>query len=155
MPLKDVVKVSRKTFFNPSGWLGYDMLKSQFRISWSVIKNLYSPPSLTREETFEQATQRFKLADEQVQSVSRNFLIYSIAFAVFGLATMLFSVYLLFHHGTFAGFMIGVATTAVFLAYAFRYSFWRFEIKHRKLGCTFEEWLRGKPLKKEDTHHVD
>jgi len=28
MALKDVVKVSRKTFFNPRAWVGYDQVKT-------------------------------------------------------------------------------------------------------------------------------
>ncbi len=150
MPLKDTVKVSRKTFFNPSGWLGYEMLKTQFKISWSVIKNLYTPPAAGRTETFEQATERFNLTDKQVESISKKFLEYTIIFVICGILTFLFSAYLLFRHASFAGLIIGIATTAVFFAYAFRYSFWRFEIKHRRLGCTFEEWWNGKPMNKED-----
>ncbi|HSW69045.1 MAG TPA: type IVB secretion system protein IcmV [Gammaproteobacteria bacterium] len=153
MPLKDVVKVSRKTFFNPRGWLGYDMLKTQFKTSWEVIKNLYSPPQAGTPETFENASSRFKLTDTQLAAISKNFRMYTIIFVSCAVLTFLFSFYLLFTHGTFAGFVIGISTTAVFLAYAFRYSFWRFEITHRKLGCTFKEWWSGKPLSKEDTRH--
>ncbi len=148
MPLKDVVKVSRKTFFNPSGWLGYDMLKTQFTTSWAVLKNLYTVPGttpVTQAETFEQAAERFKLSDEQLSKTAFNFLIYSSIFVVCAVITVIFSIYLLVHHATFAGFVLGLATTAVFGAYAFRFSFWRFQIKHRKLGCTFQEWLSGKP----------
>jgi|SRR5579872_2369813 len=151
MPLKDALKVSRKTFFNPSGWLGYGMLKNQFSMSWQMTKGLFTTPVPGREETFEQAKERFNLTDEQLNEISKNFLIYVVIFTTCGAVTLLFSLYLLFFHGTFAGFLLGISTTAVFLSYAFRYSFWRFEVKHRKLGCTFEEWMQGKP--KEDTRH--
>ncbi len=145
MALKDAVKVTRKTFLNPSGWLGYDMLKSQFVTTWAVIKDLYSPPVAGREETFEQATQRFNLTDEQLNQVAKNFLVNIIIFVTCAVITLLFSLYLLVHHGSFAGMIIGLGATAIFLAYAFRFSFWRFEIKHRKLGCTFDEWWQNKP----------
>lgn len=147
MPLKDAVKVTRKTFFNPTGWLGYDMLANQSRVLWSLVRGLFVLPEAGRAETFEQATERFKLSDEQINEVSRNFLIYTIIFTTCGVITFLFSLYLLFFRGTFAGLLIGLATMAVFFSYAFRYSFWRFEIRHRKLGATFQEWLHNKPKK--------
>lgn len=155
MALKDALKVSRKTFFNPTGWLGYDMLKTQFSTNWQIIKNLYSPAETGRQETFEQAKQRFNLTDQQVDQISRNFKLYILIFMTCGLITILFSFYLLFFLGAFAGFILGIVTSTVFFAFAFRYSFWRFEMKHRKLGCTFDEWLRGKPSSSEDTRHVD
>ena len=153
MALKDAVKISRKTFFNPRGWLGYDMLKTQFTTSWSVIKNLCTLPVATRTETFEQAQQRFQLSEEQLDDISKKFWIFVWVLNAFGVFSFLFSVYLLVRYGTFAGFVLGVATAAIFFAYAFRYSFWRFEIKHRKLGCTFKEWLAGKPSSHEGAGH--
>jgi len=147
MPLKDAVKISRKTFFNPTGWFGYEMLATQSRIIWNLVKGLFVLPETGRTETFEQATERFKLSDEQINEMSRNFRIYTIIFTACGVITLLFSFYLLVFQGTFAGLLIGLATAAVFFAYAFRYSFWRFEITHRKLGATFQEWLHDKPKK--------
>ena len=142
--VKDVFKVSRKTFFNPSGWLGYGMLKAQFVSSWRILKSIFTLPVPTRTETFSEAATRFNLTEEQIQKTASNFFLYSLILTVCGVITIGFSVYLLFHHGTFAGFILGMATTALFFAYAFRFSFWRFQIQQRKLGCTFKEWLSGK-----------
>lgn len=144
MPLKDVVKVSRKTFFNPLGWLGYDMLKAQLRLSKDVLKESFTPPEATRKETFEEAMQRLNLNDEDVEQTAKRFFMFSIIFVVGGAATLGFSLYLLLNVGTFAGFILGIVSAILFGVYAFRYNFWYFQIKHRKLGCTFEEWRNGK-----------
>ncbi len=154
MALKDVVKISRKTFFNPTGWLGYDSLGAQFRSSWQILKDMFTTPTAGNTETFEQAQQRFNLTEEQIQHISKQFSLFTYILVACGVMTILFSFYLLFR-GVFSGFLIGVATTAVFCAYAFRYSFWRFEIIHRKLGCTFNEWWTGKVSPHEDKRNVD
>ena len=146
MPLKDAVKVSRKTFFNPRGWAGYDSLKTQVVITWGIVKNLFSPAAPRRQETFEQAVQRLNLSEKEIQQVSNRYLVYAYAFVILGVGTLFFSFYLLLHHGTPAGWMLGLLTTALFFVFAFRYHFWHFQIKHRKLGCTFEEWRQGKPF---------
>ncbi|HSW93797.1 MAG TPA: hypothetical protein VLJ15_05500 [Gammaproteobacteria bacterium] len=145
MPLKDAVKISRKTFLNPTGWFGYDLLANQTRIFWDLMKSLFVLPVAGRAETFEGARERFKLTDEKLNELAQNFRLFALIFAACGSLTLLFSFYLLFAHGSFAGWLIGLATAAVFFAYGFRYSFWRFQIIHRKLGCTFQEWLHNKP----------
>lgn len=145
MPLKDAVKITRKTFLNPTGWFGYDLLANQTRIFWSLMKSLFVLPVAGRAETFDEARERFKLTDEKLNELSQNFRLFTLIFSACGIITLIFSFYLLFAYGTFAGCMIGLATVAVFFAYAFRYSFWRFQIVHRKLGCTFQEWLHNKP----------
>ncbi|EKD73664.1 MAG: intracellular multiplication protein IcmV [uncultured bacterium] len=144
MALKDVVKVSRRTFFNPRGWSGYDLVKAQFAITWNILKNLFTPQTPLRQETFEEAMKRMHLSEEMLQDTSRNYLIFAYVFALFGLLTLVFSFYLLFHHGTAAGWILGLFSTALFFVFGFRYHFWHFQIKHRKLGCTFQEWRAGK-----------
>lgn len=145
MPLKDAVKISRKTFFNPRGWFGYDLLKSHTQVIWGVLKNLFSPASAPRRvETFTQAMERLRLAEADIQQVAKNYFLYSLVFAAFGAIACGFSFYLLIHHGTAAGWILGLASSALCFVYSFRYHFWVFQIKQRKLGCTFKEWWRGK-----------
>ena len=152
MPLKDVVKVSRKTFFDPRGWAGYDLLRAQFVITWGILKNLFSPAAPTREETFEEAVKRLHLSEEAIQQTSRNYLIFSYVFVLCGLGTLGFSFHLLLNHGTAAGWILGLLSTALFFVFSFRYHFWHFQIKHRKLGCTFAEWRQGKPFDRGEPH---
>jgi intracellular multiplication protein IcmV len=144
MPLKDVVKVSRKTFFNPMGWLGYDMLKAQFRLSRDVLKDSFTPAEPTRKESFAEAMKRLNVTEEDVIQTATRYFLFSIVFVVLGLLTAGFGFYLLFAHGSLAGFILGLVSATLFVVYAFRYNFWYFQIKHRKLGCTFDEWRSGK-----------
>lgn len=143
MAIKDIFKISRKTFLNPSGWLGYDMLAGQTRTIWSILKDQFTPERPLRTETFEEAVKRQKLSEADVQSLSSNYLFTSFLFAFFGLFTLVFGFYLLFHHATAAGWLLAMATSALFFTYALRYHFWHFQIKHRKLGCTLKEWWEG------------
>lgn len=144
MALKDVFKVSRKTFFNPTAWFGYGEVKNVNRTIWDILKSLFTQSALTHPETFEEAKVRLKLTEEEIQQTGQNYLIFSLIFLAFGLFGFMFGCYVLYHHATFAGFMLGIAVTSLFLAQAFRYDFWYFQIKQRKLGCTFDEWWQGK-----------
>jgi intracellular multiplication protein IcmV len=144
MALKDVVKLNRKTFVNPRGWLGYDLLKTQTLMLWDILKNAFTPAKPTRSETFEQAMQRLKLTEADVQESKESYFSYAIGFVILACVSLAASFYYLIQHGTFAGFLLGIATTGLFLAQAFRFHFWYFQIKHKKLGCTFDEWRKGR-----------
>ncbi|MEO8402302.1 MAG: type IVB secretion system protein IcmV [Gammaproteobacteria bacterium] len=144
MALKDVVKVSRKTFFNPRGWLGYDMLALQFKTSWRILKNLFTPATPQRTETFEEAMIRMNLTEDDIKTTSYRYLIFSGLFVVLGIIATGISFYFLIHHGAISGWILGLVSATLLFTYAFRYHFWHFQIKHRKLGCTFDEWWQGK-----------
>jgi intracellular multiplication protein IcmV len=149
MAIKDVVKVNRKTFFNPRAWLGYDGLKGQTLQIYRIVRGLFTLPVPTHEESYQEALVRLNITDQESQETGKSYLIYSIIFFVIASATFTFGFILLFYYGTFAGWLISLATAALFFAQAFRYNFWYFQIKHRKLGCTFAEWKAGKTFDNE------
>lgn len=143
MATPEIFKVSRKTFFNPSAWINYDGLKTNTQLAWAIISGLFVVPTPDREESFEQAKKRLKLSEADLEDTKRNYLLFALIFAALGLIVFVFSFYLLFFHRTFHAWLIGIPASGLFFAQAFRFHFWYFQIKHRKLGCTFEEWRRG------------
>jgi intracellular multiplication protein IcmV len=146
MPVKDVFKVSRKTFFNPRAWLGYDELKNQTKTIWDTLRALFTSSKPQRQETFEQAMQRLQLSEKDIKEKQATYLNYAIAFIILAVCSFLSSFYYLIHHHTFSGMILGFAVTTLFATQAFRFHFWYFQIKHRKLGCTYKEWRQGKPF---------
>ncbi|MDX1900678.1 MAG: type IVB secretion system protein IcmV [Gammaproteobacteria bacterium] len=140
---KNAIKISRKTFFNPSGWIGYGLLKTQIQTTWDFVSNIFTPAEPARIETFEQAMQRLGLTEDSLQKTRTRYLITSAVFLVLALVTVVEGIRLLSQHGTFAGFVLAIPTAALFFVNAFRYHFWAFQIKKRKLGCTFQEWAES------------
>jgi intracellular multiplication protein IcmV len=150
MALKDVVKVGRKTFLDPRAWLGYDTVKQQTQLVWSIVKQFFGAADTApvKPETFEEAQARLSLTDDEIKIAGDNYffitlIFLGVAFVVFG-----FSLYLVFT-GSFFGFLIGIALSAFLVGQAFRNHFLYFQIKNRKLGCTYEEWRRGMNNKKD------
>lgn len=144
MAIRDILRVNRKTFFNPRGWLGYDYLKAQTLDIWGILRGLFVTPIPERSETYSEALKRLHLSDEAVQETGQTYFTYSLIFFVLGSATFVFGWILLFYFGTIFGWFLSLPAAALFLAQAFRFNFWYFQIKHRKLGCTFAEWKEGK-----------
>lgn len=144
MAVKDIFKISRKTFFNPSEWLGYKEVKGTIRTTWDIVKGLFVTATPTRTESFEEAIERLGLTEEDVATASRNYEIYTVLFVILGAFAFIVAFYFLIMHLAVFDWAISLLVTALFLVQAFRFSFWHFQIKHRKLGCTFAEWKRGK-----------
>ena len=144
MALKDIFKISRKTFFDPLTWIDYQSLKNLNFTLFNQIRALFAVPKPQRKETFEQAVKRFGLNVEELENIKQSYQGYAILFLLISIGIGLFSFYLIFHYKTFFGFLIGAAVVAFSLAQAFRYDFWAFQIKQRKLGCTFAEWKQAR-----------
>lgn len=143
MPVKDIFKISRKTFFDPAGWIGYNELKAYNKIIWSQLRALATPAAAQRMETFEQAMERLNLTEADVEKTAQQYLIYAIIFVILAALAFAAGFVLLIAYGTFFGWVLAMASTAIVLSQAFRFHFWHFQIKHRKLGCTFQEWWKG------------
>jgi len=141
---KAVLKVNRKTFINPRAWLGYDALKDQTTTLISLIKSLFASPRSRRKESYDEAMQRLKLTDEEVQQTGVNYHRFAILYLFLFLLILVASFSLLIIEKSFLGLLLGLAVSVFLLAQAFQNHFWYFQIKNRKLGCTFEEWRNGK-----------
>jgi intracellular multiplication protein IcmV len=140
MALKDILKISRKTFFNPSGWLGYNELKSNTQSVWSIVKGLFVKAEPTRTETFEQAMVRLKLTEVDVANRTTLYKRFALFFLVCALLVFGYAWYLVFSKGSITGFMLAFAASALFSGQAFQYDFWAFQMRRRKLGATVNEW---------------
>jgi intracellular multiplication protein IcmV len=147
MPISDIFKVSRKTFFNPAGWIDFENLHRVNKNLLGFFRGLFSVPQAGQKETFEEAIARLNLNEADLHSLLKKFRDFSLIFLFFGLIAFMYAFYLLFSHA-FSDFLLGIAVSALFFSQAFRYDFWVFQIKSRKLGASFAEWknhfLNGK-----------
>jgi len=140
MAIRDIFKISRKTFFNPTAWIGYEYLKTEHNTIKSTVKNLFVIDKPTRKETFAAAIKRLDLTEERVQQIATTYRIYAILFAVIGFVVFFYAFYLLFRYSSIPSWFLGLAASALFFSQAFRYDFWAFQMRRRKLGVTFKEW---------------
>lgn len=145
MAILDIFKVSFRTFFNPKAWIGTTNIRATTGIIWGITKSLFIPPKPERTETFDQAMERLDLNKEDVLKKQNTFLSYSTLFVILAGFSFATSFFLAMQYHSFYGWLFSILMTMLFLSQAFRYHFWYFQIKHRKLGCTFQEWWQGKP----------
>lgn len=149
MAIKEILKVNRKTFFNPRAWLSYDTVKEQTLLVWTLVKQIFVTPTAENPETFEEAQARLGLTDEEIATTGQTYLAFALFYALVTVAIFAVAIYFIVDH-SFAGFILAVAITVFMGGQAFQNHFLYFQIKHRKLGCTYEEWRHGKTNPKDE-----
>lgn len=145
MPIKDVFKVSRKTFFDPAAWIGTSTVKRHFTDTWRIAGWLFRRPAASeREEEFSDALKRLKITKADFHERVAGYRFSIAIYIVMSLFTAGLLGYFLVK-GAFLDVLFCVAAIALFLSQAFKYHFWLFQIRSRKLGCTIKEWRQGAP----------
>lgn len=129
-----------KPFINVPKWIGYSQLKTSTRGIKDIVKGLFIPAQPTRQEAFAEAIVRLGLTEADIEQRKKEFSRLQWTFLIIGLVIFSYGIYL-FSEGSFKGGIASVAITLVPLAQAFRYHFWLFQLRQRKLGCTFREVL--------------
>ncbi len=93
-------------------------------------------------ETFDEAVARLRLTESDLVDRRKMFLIQTLLYLVSGVCVIIYAIWLAFHAywtGMFVAFLVALMA----FSYAFRSHFWLFQLKQRKLGCTFQEYLRS------------
>ena len=121
-------------------WIGFEFLKNTAHQLYCSTKALTTPDQATRTETFEEAIIRLNLTEKVLQSRKKSFTQLFYTYLSVSMIVFIYSVYIT-TLDNFLGFLIGISLTIFGLSQAFKYHFWLFQIRHRKLGCTIKEWF--------------
>ncbi|PJD92568.1 MAG: type IV secretion protein IcmV [Legionella sp.] len=97
------------------------------------------PKSKANAETFEYAAAKYNLDEEALKAKAKGLQRLSYSLVVMALFLFFYAVYQLFN-GSLRGVLISFVEVGIALVLAFRYHFWSFQIKSRKLGCGIKEW---------------
>jgi hypothetical protein len=142
MAVRDIFKVSRKTFFNPAAWIDIDGIVDQTVAIKSVLKNAFTAPAPGVPESFEEVVKRQGLSEKDIKDGAATYKALAIVFFLLGLLAFVYSFYVLIKHGTVLGFLLSLSVTGLLGAQAFRYDFWAMQMQNRKLGMTIKDWKR-------------
>jgi intracellular multiplication protein IcmV len=131
-----------KNFMDLPRWAGVSSLKAGGQSIKSLAKSLFIVKRPEIEETFEAAVKRLGLTEESIAHRQRW---YAITATIYLVAAILMLVYCahLFWLGHHLSLITSVALTAVLLSFFFRDHFWYTQMKNRRLGFTFKEWVQS------------
>ena len=127
--------------FNVRSWVDFDRTKSFTLYLVNGFKKMFVPQKNDSGETFEEAVSRLNISEKELQD--RKSALYRLSLLMSAAAILIFG-YAIYHvfYGSYRAVIISLVVMLIALALAFRYHFWYFQIKERKLGCTMQEWYR-------------
>ncbi len=131
-----------KKMFNLRKMVDYDNVAIFTQYIVRLIKTYFVPGAIepTSTTSFDDACRQFGLSKAELVAKQKNLLRLSLCMLLLSCAFLAYSIYHMVN-GTLLAFFPSLTLAVVSLALAFRYHFWYFQIKQRKLGCTFNEWL--------------
>lgn len=130
-----------KRIINIRSWSDWDRMSAFTSYIANGFKRLFVPKKHVEGESFTNAVSRLKLSDGDLLIKQIALLRLSIVMVVFAFMILFYAGYQLFY-GSLKATLISLVVTMIALILAFRYHFWYYQIKQRKLGCTFKEWFR-------------
>lgn len=135
-----------KTFFNVPAWIGFKQIRESNKVIVDYVKDSFSVNEAERNESFEEALTRLNISNEALQqtykSNTRNFYIMAVVVTLL----VVYAIYLL-TSGAYKALLVDLAVIVLASVRLFQFSFWNFQIKHRKLGCSVKEWYSRKICK--------
>lgn len=143
MKKKSSSRVGRifRSILNIRAWIDWDRLKSFTLYLKNGFLRLFLPRQTPVVESFEEAKNKLKLSDSELIIKQNALLRLSLVMLAFATFVLVYAGYQFFY-GTFKAGIVSLVVTLIALVLAFRYHFWYYQIKNRKLGCTFNEWFR-------------
>ena len=132
-----------KTVADVPAWMSLNQIKQQTKSLSQWLKPIFTPRKITHTADFEQMIKRFNLSEKDLKDIMHRFIQYCIFYIIIGILCIAYALYLFLQTHLIAGFITVLVSILVFLK-AFSAHFWYFEIKHRKLGCTIQEWFNNR-----------
>lgn len=143
-----------KRIFNVRGWSDWERVRSGGEYLKNGINKYFIPNSArgkqeSREEKdpviekdkFEIAMKQMSLTEKDLDKREKSLFRLSLMMMVISLLVFIYVLYHLFY-GTFAAMILSFSVMCIAGALAFRYHFWYFQIKYRRLGCSISEWYK-------------
>lgn len=124
-------------------WIGLSDHIQNTKYIASQAKNLFSPEEASRTESFEDAMVRLNITEEQLESSDKYFTFLIRLYIFMALLITAYSLYQMLIVKSALSTIMTFSLVLYALANSFRYHFWRFQIRSRKLGCSFRDWLNN------------
>lgn len=130
-----------KSIFNVRRWSDYDRMKSFTVYLGEGFRRMFVPQTATTGESFQAAISKYNLTEKDLIAKQKSLYFLSMLMCLAAALLFGYAIYQLIY-GSVAAVIISLVVCLIALVLAFRYHFWYFQIKVRKLGCTFDEWFR-------------
>jgi intracellular multiplication protein IcmV len=128
-----------KPLVNFPRWMGLSQIWRQGQGIYRMIQDMRRPEQPIVRETFEEALKRLNISESDLKERMKFTYRFALIYTFFGLIFLAYTIYMIFHG--LLGSILGLLITALLFTFAYREHFWYYQMKVRRLGCSFREWL--------------
>lgn len=142
MGIRSYVKNTAKNNVNVKSWASWDTIKANSKVVNSLVNDLKAPDKNAPriKKTFDEAMKQYGLSEKDIALQMKQSFAVAAVCALLGLSAFGWMILLLFK-AMFLSSLVAFSLSALMLAYAFREHFNYFQLKQRRLSCTFNEWF--------------
>ena len=126
-------------YIRPKKWVSWDFVSKNTSQNLDLVKQAFQVTKPQRKESFKQAMHRHGVNEHEILKIQYRYTMFSYFFLTIALGIVLYAVQGLLNQ-EFHKFFAAVCLAVFVLSLSFRYNFWAYQIKMKKLGCTFKEW---------------
>lgn len=128
-------------------WIDYENLKGTFLYIVQKANNLFSDAKKVHQQdrvenpdSFDQVKERFQLSDQDLEIQATKYLHFTLFFLLMSFVIFCYFLYLILKMHNLLGACMTFALLLFGLSQAFRYHFWRFQIKSKMMNCGLKDW---------------
>ncbi|NKB46250.1 MAG: type IV secretion protein IcmV [Legionellales bacterium] len=131
-----------KRNFNFKQWSDYDRIKQNTTTLGDTIRRYFTAKQPEHPESFEDAIKRLGLSEQEL--ATKMSALFKLSLLMLSIALLILGYFILqVFTGTWRSVLVSGVVMLLPMSLAFRYHFLHFQIKHRKLGCTLNDWAKG------------
>lgn len=145
MGVLKTVKKAMTSGFSVKRWAGTEQIAHNGSVIRNLFKQVFKSPhdsvsSNDSPDTFEACLQKYNLTEKDLKKRMKTCLQVALFCALIALVVVVYMFYMFSHDRVLGGLVCGMLAVVAF-AHAFREHFNYFQMKQRRLGCTFKEWF--------------
>jgi intracellular multiplication protein IcmV len=118
---------------------GYRQVKQIGQSLLKLLKHYLSLPQVTRRESFSEAIEQLQLTEVDLLERKKHFSRLTILWLLMFILTLGYTIYTV-RQQAWLSILPALSISLIMLMQAFRYHFWLFQLRQRKLGCSVYEW---------------
>ena len=127
--------------FRITRWVGLKNIKENANYFYTQGKSLFKLEKATTLENFNEAQDRLALTEADLELQKNRYRYLSFLFVILFFILIAYGIFLYLYKKNWMGIAMTFSLSLYALSIAFRYHFWYFQIKTKKLGCSIKEWF--------------
>ena len=148
MGIGQFLKNTVKNNANVKGWTSWDAIKENGRVIKGFVADIESGATVSAAPiTFEEAMKKYNLSEKDISQRMRTSFMAAVFCLFLAVVALGWTVYLM-TKTMYLSALVGFALAVLMSSYGFREHFHYFQMKSRRLNCTWKEWLSGFLLNK-------